>query len=283
MDTTTLIVGIVLGIYAIVSGTLEFFERMGFPTPLQKRRDEKNKRIVIDTLQEAGLLSHRAHIRQIGDLIFFRRSVPTSSPNEMLDDIVTKYTRKVVGIEVGLFEQTHVHYFVDFPNALADPEDGKILTRILCREIMNTMSSFSEEPFYFDSIAVSKSGSTAMALRVALEFQKPWVFVDLRGGTIASDTIEGKVSPGDQVIIIHDILASGRLIDLMSQELKKRQAKVKHVFVLLERTDRKLSGQLIPSELLPKCGLTLHTLGTINDQQLKDRLEKNSSDSGLKA
>jgi hypothetical protein len=50
MDITTLIVGLILGVFAIVSGTLEFLERIGLPPPLQKVRDNKNKRIVLDTL-----------------------------------------------------------------------------------------------------------------------------------------------------------------------------------------------------------------------------------------
>ena len=50
MDIATLIVGIILGVFAIVSGILEFLERVGLPTPLQKMRDNKNKRIVLDTL-----------------------------------------------------------------------------------------------------------------------------------------------------------------------------------------------------------------------------------------
>ena len=162
---------------------------------------------------------------------------------------------------------------MDFADALTDPEDGKILTGIMCREIMMAMSSFADEPTHFDRVAISKAGNSSMGIMVALELQKPWVFVDVRGGVISSEAIEGQLFPNEEVIIVHDVLASGKLIEVMAHEISKRGAKVKNVFVLMERIDR----QPKPSEVLSKCGLNLYCITQISDAALARKISKSKT------
>jgi orotate phosphoribosyltransferase len=270
MDITTLIVGIILGLYAIVTGTLEFLDRLGFPTPLQKQRDAKNKKIILNTLEETGLLASKGEIQQLGDLINFRKKVPIAHSRQMLGSTIKKYVEAANNVSVGLYEKTELAYYINLVSAMACPEDGRIITRIMCRQIIDEMTKFAGEPFQFDKIAISKVGNTALGLCVALELQKPWVFVDVRGGTIRSETVEGDIQPEDRVIIIHDVLASGKLMEVCAQELSKKQAIVKHVFVLIERTDRENSNEALPSTLLNECGLSLHALTHLNDNDLAE-------------
>jgi len=275
MDTTSLIVGIILGSFAIVAGTLEFLDRMGFPTPLQDKRDEKNKKLITGTLEQVGLIKHKLEVQQLGDFLTHKKKFPVTYSGEYLDGIIRKYVRESKFEKVGLFEQTSINYFVDFADAITDPEDGILLTRIMCREIVMAMSSFVDKPIYFDRVAISKSGNSSLGIRVALELQKPWVFIDVRGGVIASEAVEGLLKPEEEVIIVHDILASGKLIEIMAHEISKRGAKVNHVFVLMERTDRQKMGLAKPSEVLAKCGLKLHYISQISDRDLAKMINKN--------
>jgi orotate phosphoribosyltransferase len=177
---------------------------------------------------------------------------------------------------LGYMKKTELAYLVNFVSAMACPQDGRTLTRIMCRQVIDEMTKFSGDAFQFDKIAISKVGNTALGLCVALELQKPWVFVDVRGGTISSETVEGEIQPEDKVIIIHDILASGKLMEVCAHELSKRQARVKHIFILVERTDRENDCEVLPSTLLKKCGLNLHAITRLNDNDL-DQMYRNKN------
>jgi orotate phosphoribosyltransferase len=130
------------------------------------------------------------------------------------------------------------------------------------------MSDFSNIPLRFNKIAAVKTGNPALALLVSIELQKPCVFVDVRGGAISSDSIDGELEADDEVIIIHDVVASGQIILLCASELTKQKAKVNHVFALLERTDRKKAGMQSPSEFFRSSGLVLHTVRQLDDKAL---------------
>lgn len=173
MDVTTLIVSIVLGVLAIISGMFEFLDRIGLPTPLQEKRDLKNKKIVLDTLEEAGLLTNKKQIQQLGDLISFQKNVPSLHSPDALQKIIKKYLVKRDDIIVGLYKETELDYFIDFHSALVSSNDSNILITIMCKQIIESMKKIDNSSMQFDKIAISKYGNPALGLCVALELQKP--------------------------------------------------------------------------------------------------------------
>lgn len=267
-ETITLIVSITLGVFAITAGTIEFLERMGFPTLLEKRRAEKNKKLILVTLEEVGIRPFKREFAQLSYLLQLKRSIPYSYLTETLDNLIAKYTRFVNQELVGVFEQTRLSYYIDLMGVLSDPEDLRVLSNIMCCQIKDVISDLSQSTINFNKVAAVKSGNPALALLVSIELQKPCILVDVTGGALSSDTIDGQIEPDDEVIILHDIVASGQIILLCANELTKRNAKVNHVFVIVERTDRQNNSLPTPSEYLSKSGLVLHSLRKMNDATL---------------
>jgi hypothetical protein len=133
-------VGIILGAFAIIAGTIEFFERMGFPTPLEKKRAEKNKKLILTTLEETGIHPFKREFEQLSNLVQLKQRIPYSYATSSLDSLIAKYTSFIDQKLVGVFEQTRLNYYVDFMTTLSNPEDLRILSNVMCCQIMDEMS-----------------------------------------------------------------------------------------------------------------------------------------------
>jgi len=98
------------------------------------------------------------------------------------------------------------------------------------------VSTLSELKIPFDRIAGIATAGIPLAALVAYKLRKPFLYV--RKGERAHGTqrlVEGKVKPGDTVLLLDDVVTTGGNLLRGIRALRERGAKVAHALVLVDR------------------------------------------------
>lgn len=258
----------IIGIESVMS----LLDRLGLlPSFFEKIYISRDKRTITLTLQELGLAEKRSLIRQTIDYWRSETLVTNINAKAALIDLVLSTTRQL-GTEVGLYKKVRLRYYIDLAEHTTDWEKLDVLAQLMCSSIRGCLASL-DNPIQIDKIAASP-GNPALALVTAAQMKKPFVSVIAPKSPLASDPISGKIEKEDHVILVHDVVLTGYRLADIAGALRDAGAKVGHAFVLVERTDSKKGGGETPSETLEKNGIKLHSILSIDDDDIAAQLKR---------
>lgn len=260
-DLFLIIVIILLGLESV----LNVLDRIGFlPRSVEKRYAAREKRLILSTLDEVGLVSRRPMIRQLTDYWDIRDATSTLNIESDLLELVRDNTREE-NVKVGLYTSIFLKYFIDLASLTSEPVETARLARLLGASIRDALSSL-ETSLHIDKIAASP-GNPALAFAISSHLKRPLVLVDPKSAN-PSDPIHGKCGQGDYIVVVHDVLLTGRRIADVVDALRTAGATVEHVFALIERTDARRIGEELPTITLGRKGIVLHTIMSLDDDDL---------------
>jgi orotate phosphoribosyltransferase len=109
------------------------------------------------------------------------------------------------------------------------------LVRALANHIRDVCAN---APVFYTRVAVPSPGNVPLAMCVADDLKTSWVAVKPEGHRAAEfDKFAGAVKPGQDVIIVDDVITSGAMISTCLDLLQEAGARVTAVFALLARRD----------------------------------------------
>ncbi len=268
----TFIVSIVLGVLAIVAGILEFIDRMGFPTPLEQKRQLRNKKIILDTLSEIGVIEEKHDYLNITRKNRLRKRKQIGYPNSLMDELIIKYTNDIGSIDVGLTKKTKLKYYINFMDLISNDNELKIIVSNMARFIIK-MNSDKTDKMCFTKIATPKYTNPGFALLLSIELNVPCVFIDNKSNPLSSSTVDGFLGKDDIIILVQDVLTTGHTMLACINELNKLGYEVYDVFVVIERTDCQSNNLKTPTEYLNIHDINLHSIYKLNDSKLHKMLK----------
>jgi uridine monophosphate synthetase len=113
----------------------------------------------------------------------------------------------------------------------------------------------------YDRICGVPYGAVSFATALALKVRKPLVMLRKEVKNYGTQkVVEGAYKPGDQVLLVEDVVTTGSSILEAIEELKKQQLVVKNVLVLL---DRQQGG----AQMLENAGYQVHRLMKLSELQ----------------
>ncbi len=86
-----------------------------------------------------------------------------------------------------------------------------------------------------DRIACAELGGVALAAAISLELGLP--FVILRREAREGEDVEGELAPGDRIVLVEDVVATGRHALTYLERLRAHGATVDHVVAVLDRRE----------------------------------------------
>lgn len=165
-------------------------------------------------------------------------------------------------------KQYPVQYYINFKRCDIEGELTE-LALVIANMIKNEKCSFTK-------IAVPDTG-IRFGAKVASLFQKP--YLQVAGSHIPHyDFIGQPPSTRDEIIIISDVTLTGySSLELPIEKIRNCGGKVKHAFVLVERTDLYLGGTKGPRDSLKDLGVNLHSCLQFSDDELKSIFESRNA------
>lgn len=275
MDSVTQIIGqLLLNITILIigiEGVMSLLDRLGFlPIFLERFYITRDKRTVMLTINELGLIDKKPILRQA--LEYWRSESLTTNidTKTTLTNLIAPITRELKS-EVGLYKKVKLQYYVDLAEHTTDWNKLDMLAKLICSDLRKNLAVL-DSPIRMDKIA-APPGNPALAIMVAVHMQKPFISVTPIS-PLSSDPVSGKIEKDDEVVIIHDVVLTGFRLADVANAIRSAGGKVKHAFVLVERTDSKKSVGETPSETLLKNGVSLHSILSVNDDSLAAILKK---------
>ena len=132
-----------------------------------------------------------------------------------------------------------------------------------------------------DRVAGIPTGGTPFASVIAYVLKKPFMYIRKNPRVHGRQRrIEGVFAPGDQVLLIDDLITTGFSLEKSSRAVRNEGGIVKDVLVLLNRKEggkAKLNsiGITLHSLLdIDEAVTTLYEIGTIDEKQLKTILKQ---------
>jgi hypothetical protein len=183
--------------------------------------------------------------RLLGEALWLR-SKDSPLPRYPPDDVARILRRCALRTEepVGLEKRFYLDHYIQISQLGPQDDDLTKLACVLCHNIRDECS---------------KTGPVEFGRRVAQLLDYPVVYVAPQGPN-NSLRVEGFVNPGDEVILVHDIILSGETLVKCAVEVRKKAANLVHVFTLVHYNHPECD----PRALLSWNGLDLHTSQTVN-------------------
>lgn len=168
-------------------------------------------------------------------------------------------------IEFGITERKAretAPYFVHLDLLTSFPKEFERSMDILLRIIKSEIGTEK-----FSRIAGASAKVLPYAAVLAHTLAKPMIFIRTRKTTGREGQIDGILHPGDRVLIVDDIISTGKTAIIAAGKLRSEGALVEELVVLL---DNERGGE----ERLRSEGLSLHAFITISE--VADHLEEMS-------
>jgi orotate phosphoribosyltransferase-like protein len=248
-----------------VQATVEMLDRLGLPTPLQKKREQRNRALIEQTLDALGLRDKRRPFAQLLDFLNCRTDHKAFRPAD-LDPFVVKYSR-MGPATVGTSQVSNIECPIDFMDAISSEGDLAELARILTCNIV-AFIGHAQNDVVITGIVAPLQGNPALGVLVAAKMGYPLALIHPPGGPIAADTVLGTIKEGGDYIVIHDVLSTGDIIARCAEVVRSRGAKVQHVFVLVERIDGQADGRITPTTYLSARNLFVHAVRTLDSHTI---------------
>lgn len=255
-----------------IASLLDLADRLGLPLPraIGKHLSFHDEHIITVTLEKLGVLSSTQYISQAVEYARLKNLIPDIDPIGELEHIICAATRRETA-SVGLYDRIPLEYYTDLGEMTSAPDEAIHIASLICSNIRKQLDSLSSG-VRIDKIA-APPGNPALAVYTSFQLKKPFVFVQPISPNPA-DPITGGVKQGEYVILIHDVVLTGKRMADVAGSLRAAGAIVQHAFVLVERTDARRTIGETPSETLSKNGIALHAMITIDDGGLVELLKR---------
>lgn len=167
-------------------------------------------------------------------------------------------------------------FYIDLRRVMSYPRLMKSVARAYARLVYQ----LQKEGHRFDCLAGIPVAALPLAQAVSLETGLPMIFPRMNAKSHGTgNTVEGNWKPGQQVLLLDDLITSGASKLEALEILRAAGLSVEHLIVLIERGEAgrrdmvkasvNLRGFANIREFLPIC----HSLGLIDAKQLKDMEE----------
>lgn len=141
-------------------------------------------------------------------------------------------------------------FYIDLKAAYTDPKIMNMIVEGLSEAIVNEK---------FDRIAGMETGGVPIATALSLKTGLPFIIIRKKGKGYGTDNrIEGKLSSGENVIVVEDIVTTGGSVKSGIETLREMDGKCNKVIAVVDR----LEGA---SKNLEKVNISLETLLTLKD------------------
>ena len=164
---------------------------------------------------------------------------------------------KIGALEFGVFKLTTGRtspYYIDLRIVPSFPDAFRIVCNLYMKLIRSEIGTES-----FDRIAGIPTAGIPFASFLAYKLRKPFLYTrPLKRLHGRERRVEGILMPGDRVLLIDDLVTTGRSLRRASEAIRAEGGVVSDAVVLLDREE---SGK----ERLTACEVTLHSLLSAGD------------------
>ena len=191
-----------------------------------------------------------------------------------LEDELSRILMKTGATKFGLFKLSSGKlspYYIDLRMIPGDPKGLQIVI-----EIYETMVRSKVGIGSFDRIAGVPTAGVPYASILAYRLSKPFLYVRREAKTHgAQRRVEGQLFPGERVVLVDDLITTGKNILQAAESIRAEGGQVKDVIVLIDRQE---GGPVALAQAqLKLCSFTtvtriarrLHGSGVIDDDQYK--------------
>lgn len=260
IDTFTIVVQFLVGATVVGAAAIEFFDRVGLPTPLASKRRERIREMIADTLDGAGLKEHRGRITAVATSLTtqIKASAYTAS---RLDPFIRKYQLSQPQ-EVGSLEKAIIERPIDFMAAAQNSEDIDELAKCLAAGIIRQCET--NPKLAFTALATPVNGNVTLAHLTAHYLKKNLIL--LNPDHALADPTPGETAQA-QALLVHDVIFTGRRIARMINVARRCDIEIQHVCCLVERTDKCNENQRARN-MLTEEGVELHSVRKMNADEI---------------
>ena len=161
-----------------------------------------------------------------------------------------------------------VRFYIDFVSSMRDDEYGKELSKTFARYILLDMK---EEIKGITKVVIPADSNFLLGFKVAETLGCPPVIMREKRGRIYEDRPwDGELSPGDTVIIVHDVLVSGDQVVAAMKKLRDFGVKIRAVYCIVNRLEYPGEEKVIQED--GSC--QVRAMLELNDQIIEDQYYK---------
>lgn len=146
-------------------------------------------------------------------------------------------------------------FYIDCKTTTLTPEGLTLVGEVIFERIKGIC---------IDAVGGLEFGAIPLALSTTIEafrrgvMIKPFVVRKQEKERGLKRAIEGRISPGDRVVVLEDVITTGGSSLAAAQKLKEADVEIDHVLAIVDRLE---GGK----EALSKKGLRLHAIFTLDD------------------
>jgi orotate phosphoribosyltransferase len=195
------------------------------------------------------------------------RSMPLKGIDDAKKSLEYIITRDYVIIDQDKYPPAdltynEVKYYINFVDLMYDAYFSKQITKIMCMLIAENIAPF-------DKIVVPYDSNFLLAFEVGKRMGKPIVTMRKKAGRVLRDQCwDGSLNPTDRIIILHDVLVSGKQI--INSIDKIPTCEVVGFYCLVARIDN--SGM----EALKERGIKINSILQLDDNNINELRVNNS-------
>ncbi len=168
-----------------------------------------------------------------------------------------KALARIGAVKFGIFKLTSGKtspYYIDLRLVPSFPDAFRFICDVYASMIEAELGLEA-----FDRVAGVPTAGIPFAAVVAFRLEKPFLYVrrevKLHG---RERRVEGILTPGDRVILVDDLITTGKTLLSAAKAIRAEGGEVEHVFVLIDREE---GGR----EALEEAGLELHAFMTVRE------------------
>ena len=194
-----------------------------------------------------------------------------------LETELTRILMKTGATKFGLFKLSSGKlspYYIDLRMIPGDPRGLQTVIEIYERMVRSKVGITS-----FDRIAGVPTAGIPYASILAYRLSKPFLYVRREAKAHGAERrVEGQLLPGDRVVLVDDLITTGKNTLQAAEAVRAEGGQVEDVIVLIDRQEG--GPAALAQAQLKLCAFTtvtriarqLHQTGVIDDEQYKDIL-----------
>jgi len=168
-----------------------------------------------------------------------------------------KLLARIGAVKFGVFKLTSGKtspYYIDLRLVPSSPDAFKFIRDIYVNMLKEELGLDA-----FDRIAGVPTSGIPFAAVVAFSLEKPFLYVRKEVKKHGRERrVEGVLRPGDRVVLLDDLITTGKTLSDAARAIRLEGGVVEHAFVLIDREE---GGR----EALSEAGVKLHAFMTVRE------------------